>query len=160
MRKMNTVFKPDAHTCEHCVQSQNEHSKTDLQAPLPANKKAGRGQQNQGIWQHEYSHSDFDTLYDLGRAHRSHRWGHRFESCCDHHTPSKLACQVFFLPCRHTRKDVNLMAKFVSHEKLSKRARKELDNQKRTVWAFSPTTMKVESKKTLQPQEKRSCLEG
>ena len=20
----------------------------------------------------------------LGRAHRSHRWGHRFESCCDH----------------------------------------------------------------------------
>ena len=21
----------------------------------------------------------------MGRAHRSHRWGHRFESCCDHH---------------------------------------------------------------------------
>ena len=20
----------------------------------------------------------------MGRAHRSHRWGHRFESCCDH----------------------------------------------------------------------------
>ena len=49
--------------------------------------------------------------------------------------------------CRYTRKDVNLMAKFVSHEKLSKKARKELDNQKRTVWAFSPTTKKVESKK-------------
>ena len=31
----------------------------------------------------------------VGRAHRSHRWGHRFESCCDHHTPGKLACQVF-----------------------------------------------------------------
>ena len=31
--------------------------------------------------------------------------------------------------------------------KLSKKARKELDNQKRTVWAFSPTTKKVESKK-------------
>ena len=45
------------------------------------------------------------------------------------------------------RKDVNLMAKFVSREKLSKNARKELDNQKRTVWAFSPTTKKVESKK-------------
>ncbi len=29
----------------------------------------------------------------------------------------------------------------------SKKARKELDNQKRTVWAFSPTTKKVESKK-------------
>ena len=52
------------------------------------------------------------------------------------------------------------MAKFISREKLSKRARKDLDNQKRTVWAFSPTTKKVESKKTLQQQEKRSCIEG
>ena len=39
------------------------------------------------------------------------------------------------------------MAKFISREKLSKKARKELDNQKRTVWGFSPTTRKVESKK-------------
>ena len=39
------------------------------------------------------------------------------------------------------------MAKFISLEKLSKKARKELDNQKRAVWAFSPTTRKVESKK-------------
>ena len=39
------------------------------------------------------------------------------------------------------------MAKFVSREKLSKKARKELDNQTRAVWAFSPTTKKVESKK-------------
>ena len=39
------------------------------------------------------------------------------------------------------------MAKFVSREKLSNKARKELDNQKRAVWAFSPTTRKVESKK-------------
>ena len=39
------------------------------------------------------------------------------------------------------------MAKFVSREKLSKKARKELDNQKRTTWAFSPATKKVESKK-------------
>ena len=39
------------------------------------------------------------------------------------------------------------MAKFVSREKLSKKTRKELDNQKRNVWAFSPTTKKVESKK-------------
>ena len=39
------------------------------------------------------------------------------------------------------------MAKFISREKLSKKARKELDNQRRTVWAFSPTTKKVESKK-------------
>ena len=39
------------------------------------------------------------------------------------------------------------MAKFVSREKLSNKARKELDNQKRAVWAFSLTTRKVESKK-------------
>ena len=39
------------------------------------------------------------------------------------------------------------MAKFISREKLSKKARKELDNQRRAVWAFSPTTRKVESKK-------------
>ena len=39
------------------------------------------------------------------------------------------------------------MAKFISREKLSKKARKERDNQKRAVWAFSPTTRKVESKK-------------
>ena len=38
------------------------------------------------------------------------------------------------------------MAKFISREKLSKKARKELDNRKRTVWAFSPTTKKLEAK--------------
>ena len=30
------------------------------------------------------------------------------------------------------------MAKFISPEKLSKKARKELDSQKRIVWAFFP----------------------
>ena len=39
------------------------------------------------------------------------------------------------------------MAKFVSREKLSKKAHKELDGQKRATWAFSPTTKKIESKK-------------
>lgn len=39
------------------------------------------------------------------------------------------------------------MAKFVSREKLSKKARKELDHQRRTTWDFSPVTKKVESKK-------------
>lgn len=39
------------------------------------------------------------------------------------------------------------MAKFVSREKLSKKARKELDSQRRATWAFSPTTKKVESRK-------------
>lgn len=39
------------------------------------------------------------------------------------------------------------MTKFISREKLSKKARKELDKQKRTTWGFSPATKKVESKK-------------
>ena len=39
------------------------------------------------------------------------------------------------------------MAKFISREKLSKKARKELDSQRRATWAFSPTTKKIESKK-------------
>lgn len=39
------------------------------------------------------------------------------------------------------------MAKFVSREKLNKKARKELDSQRRATWAFSPTTKKVESRK-------------
>ena len=39
------------------------------------------------------------------------------------------------------------MARLISREKLSKKARKQLDSQKRTTWAFSPTIRKVESKK-------------
>lgn len=39
------------------------------------------------------------------------------------------------------------MTKFIPRPKLSKKARKELDAQKRTTWAFSPVTKKVESKK-------------
>ena len=39
------------------------------------------------------------------------------------------------------------MAKFISREKLGKKARKELDRQKRTVWGFSPITKKIDSKK-------------
>ena len=37
--------------------------------------------------------------------------------------------------------------KFVPKGKLSKKARKELDRQKRVTWVFSPVTKKVESKK-------------
>ena len=32
-----------------------------------------------------------------GRAHRSHRWGHRFESCCDHHNPRSKGLGYFFI---------------------------------------------------------------
>ena len=39
------------------------------------------------------------------------------------------------------------MERFIPKKKLSKKARKELDSQKRATWAFSPATKKVESKK-------------
>ena len=39
------------------------------------------------------------------------------------------------------------MKKFIPKEKLSKKARKQLDSEQRTTWTFSPVTKKVESKK-------------
>ena len=39
------------------------------------------------------------------------------------------------------------MKKFIPKEKLGKKARKLLDSEQRTTWAFSPVTKKVESKK-------------
>lgn len=39
------------------------------------------------------------------------------------------------------------MARLVSREKLSKKARKKLATQQRVAWALSPVTRKVESKK-------------
>ncbi len=39
------------------------------------------------------------------------------------------------------------MAGFIPKAKLSKKARKELDRQKRVTWDFSPVTKTVESKK-------------
>ena len=39
------------------------------------------------------------------------------------------------------------MARFVPKEKLSKKARKELNRQRRTMWDFSPVTKTVDSRK-------------
>ena len=39
------------------------------------------------------------------------------------------------------------MQKFIPREKLSKKARKELDRSRREAWDFSPVTRRVESKK-------------
>ena len=39
------------------------------------------------------------------------------------------------------------MGKFVEREKMSKKARKELDRQSRAVWGISPITRKVPGKK-------------
>ena len=45
------------------------------------------------------------------------------------------------------RKGMVEMKPFVPRDKMSKRARKKLDAQNRTTWAFSPTTKIVKSKK-------------
>jgi len=39
------------------------------------------------------------------------------------------------------------MARFVPKDKLSKKAQKELNRQRRTMWNFSPVTKTVDSKK-------------
>ena len=39
------------------------------------------------------------------------------------------------------------MSKFIPREKLSKKARRALDAQRRAAWGFSPVTRKGESKK-------------
>ena len=39
------------------------------------------------------------------------------------------------------------MKKIISKTKLSKKARKKLNAEKRTTWTFSPVTRRVESKK-------------
>ena len=39
------------------------------------------------------------------------------------------------------------MAKFIPKEKLSKKAQKELNRQRRVTWEFSPVTKTFESKK-------------
>ena len=39
------------------------------------------------------------------------------------------------------------MDKFVPKEKLGKKARKKMAAEKRTTWAFSPVTRKIDSKK-------------
>jgi len=39
------------------------------------------------------------------------------------------------------------MTRFIPREKLSKKARRELDAQRRRTWAFSPIMKKIESRK-------------
>ena len=46
------------------------------------------------------------------------------------------------------------MARFVPKDKLSKKARKELNRQKRVTWEFSPVTKTVESKKVYSRKKK------
>ena len=46
------------------------------------------------------------------------------------------------------------MKRFIPKEKLGKKARKQLDSEQRTTWAFSPVTKKVESKKLYNRKQK------
>ena len=45
------------------------------------------------------------------------------------------------------RKEMGWMARFIPKEKLSKKAQKELNRQRRVTWDFSPVTKAVESRK-------------
>ena len=50
-------------------------------------------------WSHFLPNQTKWSHGSVGRAHRSHRWGHRFESCCDHHNPCKrYVCKGFLYP--------------------------------------------------------------
>ena len=64
---------------------------------------------------------------------------------------SESCSLLFFLSCdtitpRHA-KGVMIMARFVPKGKMSKKAKKELNRQRRVTWEFSPVTKTVESKK-------------
>ena len=44
-------------------------------------------------------------------------------------------------------KEVMIMARFIPKSKLSKKAQKELNRQRRVTWEFSPVTKTVDSRK-------------
>ena len=46
------------------------------------------------------------------------------------------------------------MKRFIPREKLSKKARKRLDSERRAAWAFSPVTKRVESRKLYDRKQK------
>ena len=48
------------------------------------------------------------------------------------------------MPCE---RELMIMAKFIPKGKLSKKAQKELNRQRRVIWDFSPVTKTVDSKK-------------
>ena len=64
------------------------------------------------------------------------------------------------LPCHlewlyHTKGvDVHLSARFIPKGKLSKKAQKELNRQRRVIWEFSPVTKTVDSKKIYNRKKK------
>ena len=51
-------------------------------------------------------------------------------------------------------KEVMIMARFIPRSKLSKKAQKELNRQRRVTWDFSPVTKTVDSRKTYSRKRK------
>ena len=52
------------------------------------------------------------------------------------------------------RRELMIMAKFVPKRKLSKKAQKELNRQRRVTWEFSPVTKTVDSRKIYSRKKK------
>ena len=52
------------------------------------------------------------------------------------------------------------MPKFIPREKLSKKARRSLDAEKRATWGFSPVTRKVENKKRYDRKKQPPVRDG
>lgn len=50
------------------------------------------------------------------------------------------------------------MEKFIAREKMSPKARKELDSQRRVSWGISPVTRKVASKKVYNRKRRSNNL--
>ena len=55
--------------------------------------------------------------------------------------------EMCYNPPEAIRREMIFMAGFVPKNKLSKKAQKELNRQRRVTWDFSPVTKTVESKK-------------
>ncbi len=51
-------------------------------------------------------------------------------------------------------KEVMIMARFIPKSKLSKKAQKELNRQRRVTWDFSPVTKTVDSRKIYSRKQK------
>lgn len=50
------------------------------------------------------------------------------------------------------------MMKFIPREKMSKKARKELDQSRREMWSVPPATRKIENKKHYNRKTHKACI--
>ena len=87
------------------------------------------------------------SVGSVGRARRSHRRGHWFESSTDHQ-PARSG--GYFCVHAHNvmEKGVKTMARFIPYQKLPKKKQQELDRQRRGSWnGVNPVTRKPENSK-------------